>query len=248
MGISEIHDFRGKCDLVNGISRKIFVAVNGYQSGAKGAAEKFNIDLYDLSEISTQLLSEWVITNEIRLSYPSETRIGPISFFTKDGRELIYRKEMINRDFCLYEVNKRPIQLYFMVSEVLANSMKQLEIVDFIKNHIEEEWDKIKLIEFENEVVITVSSQFNFSGRRFGAILEDRMQELEKIGVAIEYVYGIDKPGDVIARAYRRENTVIAETVSGTGSKFKFELIRNVSNGLTKIYAFDSLGRVIEFK
>lgn len=58
--VEKIEAFNSKCQRINGISKKIFVATNGYQADAIEAARDFDIELYNLIDISKKQITEWL--------------------------------------------------------------------------------------------------------------------------------------------------------------------------------------------
>lgn len=58
--VEKIEAFKSKCDRIKGISKKVFVATNGYQADAISAASDFDIELYHLKEMSPEIITSWL--------------------------------------------------------------------------------------------------------------------------------------------------------------------------------------------
>jgi len=67
--VEKIEAFNSKCDRIKGISKKIFVATNGYQADAIDAAKEFEIELYNLNEIDEQEIIKWFPIMQLKGNY-----------------------------------------------------------------------------------------------------------------------------------------------------------------------------------
>jgi len=67
--VEKIEAFNSKCDRIKGISKKIFVATNGYQADAIDAAKEFEIELYNLNEIDEQEIIKWFPVMQLKGNY-----------------------------------------------------------------------------------------------------------------------------------------------------------------------------------
>lgn len=67
--VDRIEAFKSKCERIKGISKKIFVASNGYQADAIDAAREFEIELYNLSEIDEQEIVKWFPIMQLKGHY-----------------------------------------------------------------------------------------------------------------------------------------------------------------------------------
>jgi hypothetical protein len=107
--IEQIDSFETKCNSVPSISNKVYVAKNGFQSGAVKAAEMYSIDLYTLKSISEEELNSWF---GIQLPRPvSITRYLRNVFLQRDGKNLFTMNPNDFEKFIFNEENPIGIQL-----------------------------------------------------------------------------------------------------------------------------------------
>ncbi len=59
VGIEKMDAFRGKCESIPDISKKVFVSKSGYTSGAIQYAKAYSIDLYEVGDLSKDLILSW---------------------------------------------------------------------------------------------------------------------------------------------------------------------------------------------
>lgn len=67
--VEKIEAFNSKCERIKGISKKIFVASNGYQADAIDAAREFEIELYNLNEIDKHEIVKWFPVMQLKGNY-----------------------------------------------------------------------------------------------------------------------------------------------------------------------------------
>lgn len=63
----QILAFASKCDMIDGISKKVFVASGGYQKGARNAANHYGIELFDINDISVEMSRYWIVANSSKM-------------------------------------------------------------------------------------------------------------------------------------------------------------------------------------
>jgi len=89
--VKEIEAFNSKCKRIKGISKKIFVASNGYQADAIEAANDFEIELYNLNEIDNQKIINWFPIIQLKGNYLLKQPYH--IFIDKSEEDLITTKE-----------------------------------------------------------------------------------------------------------------------------------------------------------
>jgi hypothetical protein len=92
VSVEKIEAFNSKCQRVKGISKKVFVAANGYQADAIDAAKDFDIELYHLNEIDKHKVIEWFPIKQLKgrylLKQPYEILIDcPDKDFAPEGED-----------------------------------------------------------------------------------------------------------------------------------------------------------------
>jgi hypothetical protein len=104
VSVDKIEAFNSKCKRIKGISKKIFVASNGYQADAIEAANDFEIELYNLNEIDNQKIINWFPFVQLKDNYllKQPYRI----FIDKSEEDLITTKE--EDELIIYFYDKTP--------------------------------------------------------------------------------------------------------------------------------------------
>ncbi|ARK10096.1 restriction endonuclease [Fibrella sp. ES10-3-2-2] len=241
--ISKIHDFNGRCSIVKGITKKIFVAVNDYQKSAILMASKVaNIDLYDLKEISADTLLEWVIPESVKIGYPSAWYLHAISFHSKDKRCFKYDRADLDPKTIVYWGPTDPVTISKLVHNIVDNGG-----IEIAKNFVS---DQMSNDEWKDENVRTKASLFfNKGGQEFGVLLNDVFYLLEKIELQLEIVHTIVSPVSTTARQYKTTATAkarskgLASIVSGhfkvSNTLFDFDIIKDEKDGKVEIFYRD---------
>lgn len=69
ISVGNIEAFKGKCDRIPDIHRKIFVSENDYTKDAKDAAHEFGIDLFHLKDIKPEIILQWIPISQIGVRF-----------------------------------------------------------------------------------------------------------------------------------------------------------------------------------
>lgn len=64
--VEKIEAFNSKCARIEGVSKKVFVSTNGYQADSIEAAKDFEIELFDLEDISTDEILKWLPVKQLK--------------------------------------------------------------------------------------------------------------------------------------------------------------------------------------
>ena len=64
--VEKIEAFNSKCARIEGVSKKVFVSTNGYQADSIEAAKDFDIELFDLEDISTDEILKWLPVKQLK--------------------------------------------------------------------------------------------------------------------------------------------------------------------------------------
>lgn len=67
--VEKVEAFKGKCERIPTINKKIFVAENGYQADALNAARDFGIDLFDLKALDKNEVLNWLPIGQVGLVF-----------------------------------------------------------------------------------------------------------------------------------------------------------------------------------
>lgn len=151
--VDKIESFNSKCQRIEGISKKVFVATNGYQADSIEAAKHFDIELYNLSEISKKEITTWFPIKQlkinIKLQLPFKIQvIGEES----DFGNLPYDNELIVH----YFGKEESIQISgFVWNSVVVKKQKEIQsllFIDFMKRKSNDKIDKQTRIPFTLKV------------------------------------------------------------------------------------------------
>ena len=144
----KIEAFNGKCQRIKGISKKVFVASNGYQADAYGAAKDFDIVLYNLIDISEKQITEWFpikqLNANIKLQLPFKIQLQA----TEDEIKNIQDKELTVH---YYEDKPSILLTGFVWNAVVVPGQKTIQnymLLDFMKGNCKNEKDKYTRIPF----------------------------------------------------------------------------------------------------
>lgn len=195
ISVEKIEAFNSKCQRINGISKKIFVSSNGYQSDAIKAANDFEIELYNFGEISKDKISNWFpitqLKANIKIQRPLKIQVigneNDIKHFLPGDDLLIH-----------YFEERKPIRLENLLWEIISGKRNEIwnqMLFDFIKNE-----DKKEIVETN----IPFSIDFE------GIYVEGKNgQELEISKVKSEIIGWFDKiPANIIeARNYAKRGS-----------------------------------------
>ncbi|RFZ89915.1 hypothetical protein D0C36_24030 [Mucilaginibacter conchicola] len=69
VGVEKLEAFKGKCDRIPLISKKVFVSPSGYQRDAINAAKDFGITLYELKDIAAEDIASWFLFQQIGIRF-----------------------------------------------------------------------------------------------------------------------------------------------------------------------------------
>jgi hypothetical protein len=145
----ELEAFNSKCERIKGINKKVFVSSSGYQSGAIDAAEDFDIDLYNLRDISPKIIQYWLPFKRLKhkmILHPSKIDI------IGDTQEITENLPYKNDQMIYIVGEKEPKHLLkFIWSMVMENHSTIWAglIYDFLKRKPNTPVDKRLNIPFE---------------------------------------------------------------------------------------------------
>ena len=133
--VEKIEAFKSKCDRIKGISKKIFVAANGYQADAYEAANDFDIDLYNLDEICESEIVKWFPIVQLRGQYRIKLPVG-VGLSTINGNisNLPTEDDLV---VSYYKNDKKiPLTHYIWNTVVFEHqrALKSVLVYDFMKN------------------------------------------------------------------------------------------------------------------
>lgn len=181
--VKEMEAFILKCQRLPKIDRKIFISKKGFQSGAITAAKEYNVDLYTLSEISSDKIKKWV---EIE------------SF-----NHIISHRKINNVRYCAdYFGNFEPptkVPLIFLPNQTEGIPIKDF-IVDYVTNKIP---GKILLCTEKNLEELTL--QFCIKLKVAFYVIEDKIYKLRHIHYDLEHKFE-RKNGNVHLNIYKDKN------------------------------------------
>ncbi|MGE0021954.1 MAG: restriction endonuclease [Draconibacterium sp.] len=132
--VEKIESFNSKCQRITGISKKIFVATNGFQADAINAAKHFDIELYNLNEIESQDIINWFPIKQLKAKY----LLKPPHGLEMDANE----SEIVNipKDDELtihfYDGTTPKSLTAFLWNSVIVENQRQLKVIllyDFMK-------------------------------------------------------------------------------------------------------------------
>lgn len=118
----KIEAFKGKCDRLPRINKKIFVSTSGYQKDAIKAAATFSIELFDLKTISKEIVKSWWPIDQLTQKFEIQTpfKISVIG----DEKEINYSDD---KDIIIcFEHDEKPKPMIQFVFETIAPELNTL--------------------------------------------------------------------------------------------------------------------------
>lgn len=175
VSVEKIDAFNSKCQRIKGISKKVIVSSNGYQEDAYNSANFHDIELYKLSEISKDKISEWFpitqLKPNLRLQLPFKIHVfgdeSDIERFQRDKKIVIHyfkEKESVLLENLLWEnviENQNEIKNYMLFDFIKKKGKEKSKIetripfsIDFEGIYISgEDGKKLEVSKIESEVV-----------------------------------------------------------------------------------------------
>ena len=197
VSVEKIDAFNSKCQRIEGISKKVFVTSNGYQADALNAAKFYDIELYNLSEISKESISQWFpitqLKPNLRLQLPFKIHVigdkEDIERFQKNERIVIHffeERESIFLDNLLW----------VSISEK-QSEIKNCMLYDFIKKRNIE----------KSKIMTRIPFSIEFEGIY---VLNEVGKKLEVSKIESEVIGWFDElPANIIeARNYYQKDSI----------------------------------------
>ncbi len=224
VSVEKIDAFNSKCQRIKGISKKVFVSSNGYQADAYNAANFHDIELYNLSEISRDKISEWFpitqLKPNLRLQLPFKIHV----FGDESDIERVQREKKIVIHFFK---EKESILLEHLLWENVIenqNEIKNYMLFDFIK----------KMGKEKSRIETRIPFSIDFEGIY---ILGKDGKELEVSRIESEVIGWFDElPADITeARKYvKKDSNIEASIVSlDVGKEEKADIIFTNKNDIS---------------
>ena len=69
VSVEKVEAFHGKCQRIKGLNKKAMISSNGFQKDAVNAANDFDIDVFELKDISSEVVLNWIDTRQIKQLY-----------------------------------------------------------------------------------------------------------------------------------------------------------------------------------
>ena len=69
VSVEKVEAFHGKCQRIKGLNKKAMISSNGFQEDAVNAANDFDIDIFELKDISSEVVLSWIDTRQIKQLY-----------------------------------------------------------------------------------------------------------------------------------------------------------------------------------
>lgn len=69
VSVEKVEAFNAKCQRIRGINKKVMISSNGFQKDAVNAANECDIDLFELKDISGEVVLSWIDITNIKQLY-----------------------------------------------------------------------------------------------------------------------------------------------------------------------------------
>ena len=147
----KIEAFNSKCLRIPGISKKIFVATNGFQADAINGAKHFDIELYNLNEIEYQDIINWFPIKQLKARYLLKPPHG--LEMDADESEIVNISKDVEPTIHFYDNTPSLSLTAFLWNSIIFENQRQLKAIllyDFMK--YEGNLNYQKIIPFECEI------------------------------------------------------------------------------------------------
>lgn len=231
--VEKIEAFNSKCQRITGISKKIFVATNGFQADAFNAAKYFDIELYNLNEIDYQDIIDWFPIKQLKAKY----LLKPPHGFEMDAEEseIVNIPKDVEPTIHFYDGTTPQSLTAFLWNSVIFENQRQLKAIllyDFMK--------------YEGN--LNYQTIIPFVGDINGIyILGENDKKINITRIKSEIVGWLEEtPAKIIgARSYQKcDSETIAEIVSIDTEKGEFADIVFTKENDFKIFHTDDKGNV----
>jgi hypothetical protein len=202
--VEKIEAFNSKCLRIKGISKKVFVSTKGYQADAIEAANDFDIELYNINEISASKITSWLPIVKLN----QQIRIKPNFNIQFVGETNDISNEYQLDEIVIYDEKNEPWPLVpYIWNNFVVNKRDEIWaclMVSFVKKNPEDPVNK----HFDLPFVLTLSGVY-ILGRN------NKKLPITKIESAL-VVWFEEEPANIIdARSfYKKNNEIEANTLS----------------------------------
>jgi len=144
----KIEAFKGKCDRLPRINKKIFVSTSGYQKDAIKAAGTFSIELFDLKTISAEIVKSWMPIDQLNQRFEIQTpfTIGVIG----DEKDINYSdgKDIV---ICFEHEEKSKPMVQFVIETISPEltSLRGYLLLELLKAEMKNIRHVVRTVPFE---------------------------------------------------------------------------------------------------
>ena len=235
--VEKIEAFNSKCQRITGISKKIFVATNGFQADAINAAKHFDIELYNLNEIENQDIINWFPIKQLKAKYLLKPPHG-LEMDAKES-EIVNIPKDVEPSVHFYDDTTPQSLTSFLWNSVIVENQRQLKAIllyDFMK--YESNLNYQTIIPFK----VDINGIY---------ILGENDKKINITRIKSEIVGWLEEsPAKIIgARSYQKcDSETIAEIVSIDTEKGEFAEIVFTKENDFKIFHSDNKGKVSQLQ
>jgi hypothetical protein len=139
VSVEKLEAFKGKCDRIPSINKKVFVSASGYQRDAINAAKDFGIALYELKDIAATDIASWFPFQQIAIRF----EITDFQFYLKE-QITVNKLSEYNGNVYFRLFNERKNVIEFLNDEITAKREKfwALKLRSFIRAKEKDRFEK----------------------------------------------------------------------------------------------------------
>lgn len=214
ISVEKIEAFKGKCDRIPDINKKVFVSTHGYQKDAVKAAREFGIALYSVKDIDSSTILSWFPIKQLGLR-----------MLLKD-----YRFALIATEDELHNLNSQPGLHKFFFKDKVIDDLNYF-VFEQLKEHKSQIWD-LNLLEFmrgnSNEQIDKITNmpfKIEFSNRSFISAGDGLTYPVGEITGSIDTWLVETVPDKIISKSF----------ITNDETQAKYISLENVAYGKTEI-------------
>lgn len=238
VSVEKVEAFHAKCQRIKGLNKKAMISSSGFQEDAVNAANDFDIDIFELKDISSEAVLSWIDTRQIKQLYTT-MKLEPSTIKVVGDESDIGNMPELEDDLMAYFITDNPPKP--LINLVIEN-VNQNKI--FIHSYMVSGFfmDKEQKLPSTERIPFEIGLKGVFVIGR-----ENRRFPVTKISSAVYAT--LNERDSNISEILRYENFTSkankAEVVSiKTDYEGKLELVNKTENGETSFFYTDKNGHI----
>lgn len=126
VSVEKVEAFHGKCQRIEGLSKKVMIASKGFQKDAINAAKDFEIDIYELKDITDETILSWIDTRVIKQLFTT-MKLGSSTIIVEgEESDREFLPELHDNIIVHFVIEKDPMPLLHLVIEKVNEEKRKI--------------------------------------------------------------------------------------------------------------------------